>query len=141
MFYEISFSRGCSVSLYFVISRPVHRTVGPSIAAFLEPLVQHPNAASLSLFYGYYFGRYSSELAELVPFPYSHGRSTCYSDRLHDISVTMPRCFRYSLILKSFFPHKARLWDSLPIKCFPLIYNPNRFKPRISWHLLSATTF
>ena len=31
----------------FVMPGPVHRTVGPSIAASLEPLVYHPNAASL----------------------------------------------------------------------------------------------
>ena len=32
----------------------------------------HPqNVACLRLFYRYYFGRYSSELAELVPLPYS----------------------------------------------------------------------
>ena len=70
------------------MSELVHRTVGPSLAASLEPLVHHPNAASLSLFYRYYFGRYSSELTELGPLTYSHGRSTCYSDRLHDISFT-----------------------------------------------------
>ena len=46
------------------------------------------NVASLSLFYRYYFGRCSSELAELVPLPYSQGRSTSYSDRLHDLSLS-----------------------------------------------------
>ena len=71
------------------MSGQVCRTVGPSIAASVEPLFHHPNAASLSLFYRYYFGRNSSELAELVPLPYSHGRSTCCSDRLHVISATM----------------------------------------------------
>ena len=40
------------------------RTVGPSLAASLEPLAHHWNAASLSLFYRYYFGRCSSELAQ-----------------------------------------------------------------------------
>ena len=71
------------------MSELVHRTVGPSLAAPLETLVHQPNAASLSLFYRFYFGRYSSELAELVPLTHFHGRSTCYSDRLH-ISVTIP---------------------------------------------------
>ena len=46
----------------------------------------------ISLFYSYYFGGCSSELAELVPRPYSRGRSARYSDRLHDFSVTIPRC-------------------------------------------------
>ena len=54
------------------MSGEVHKTVGPSTAASLEPLVHHPNAARLSLFYRYYFGRYSSELVELVPLSYSH---------------------------------------------------------------------
>ena len=57
------------------------RTVGPSLAASLEPLAHRRNVASLSLFYRYYFGRCSSELAQLVPLPYSRGRSTRYSDR------------------------------------------------------------
>ena len=34
----------------FVMSGQVRRTVGPSLAASLEPLAHHPNAASLSLF-------------------------------------------------------------------------------------------
>ena len=65
--------------------------VGPSLAASLEPLAHRRNVVSLSLFYRYYFGRCSSELVELVPLPYSRGRSTRYSDRLHDFSVTIPR--------------------------------------------------
>ena len=55
-------------------------------------LVLCRNVASLSLFYSYYFGRCSSELVQLFPLPFSRGRSTCYSDRLHDFSVTIPRC-------------------------------------------------
>ena len=50
------------------------------------------NLASLILFSKYYFDRCLSELAELVPLPHSCGRSTRYSDGLHDFSVTIPRC-------------------------------------------------
>ena len=64
--------------------RMICRTVGPSLATSLEPLAPCQNVASLSLFYRYYFGRCSSELAELVPRPYSRGRSTPYSDTLLD---------------------------------------------------------
>ena len=63
---------------------------------------------TLSLFYSYYFGRCSSELAQLVPFPYCRGRSTHYSDRLHDFSVTIPRYYKDACINK-FFPHTGRL--------------------------------
>ena len=52
----------------FVMSWQVRITVGPLLAASLEPLVHYPNAARLSLFYRYYFGRCSSELSELVHF-------------------------------------------------------------------------
>ena len=46
------------------------QTVGPSLATSVEPLTHRRNVASLSLFYRHYFGRCSSELAELVPLPY-----------------------------------------------------------------------
>ena len=50
--------------------------------------------ASLSLFSKYYFCRCSSELTLLAPLPFSHESSTHYSDRLHDCSVTIPRCYK-----------------------------------------------
>ena len=82
--------------------------VGTSIAASLEPLAYCQNVASLSLFYRYYFGRCSSELAQLVPLPFSRGRSTCYSNRLHDFSVTIPRCYK-DVYVNSFFPPAGKL--------------------------------
>ena len=78
----------------------------PLLAASLEPLAHHPNVASLRLFYRYCFGRCFSELAQLVPIPFSQARSTCYSDRLHDFSVTIPRCYK-DVYVNSFFPRKA----------------------------------
>ena len=49
-----------------------------------------------------YFGRCSSELAEMVSLPYSWGRSSFYSDRLNDFSVTIPRCYK-DVFVNSFF--------------------------------------
>ena len=89
------------------LQKRICRTVGPSLAASLEPLVYRRNV-SLSYFYRYYFGRCSSELAQLVPFPYSRGRSTRYSDRLLDFCVTIPRYYKH-VYINSFFPHTARL--------------------------------
>ena len=110
------------------------------IQASLEPLVDHRNAAWLSLFHSYYFHRCSSELAELVPLPFSQGRSSRYSDRLHDFSVTIPRCYK-NVYVNSFFPRTAKLWNSLPIECFPLTYDLNGFKSRINRHLLTVGSF
>ena len=91
------------------------------LAASLEPLAHCQNAASSSHFCSYYFGRCSSELAQLVPLPYFGGRSTCYSDRLHDFSVTIPRCYK-DVYVNSFFPCTSRLWNSVPVACFPLTF-------------------
>ena len=74
----------CNLELLDKLQKQIWRTVGPSLATCLEPLTHRRNVASLGLFYRYYFGRCSSELAELVPLPYSRGRSTRDSDRLHD---------------------------------------------------------
>ena len=116
-------------------------TVGPSLAlASLEPLTHLQNVANLIPFHRYYFGGCSSELAQLVPLPFSRGKSTHYSDRLHDFSVTIPRCYK-DVYVNSFFPRTASLWNSLPIECFPLTYNLNGIKYRINRHLLTVCSF
>ena len=55
------------------LQKRICRTVGPSLAASLEPLAHRRNVASLSLFYRYYFGRCSSKLAQLVPLLFLKG--------------------------------------------------------------------
>ena len=119
------------------LQKRICRTVSLSFAASLEPLAHRRNVASLSLFYRYYLGRCSSELAQLVAIPYSRERSTCYSDRLHNFSVTFPRCYKY-VYVKSFFPRTARLWNSVPIECFLWTYDLNGFKFRINRQLSSV---
>ena len=118
-----------------------NKYVGLLVLHLLPLLLAHRgNVASLSLFYRYYFGRCSSELAQLVPLPYSRGRSTRYSDRLHDFSVTMPRCYK-DVYVNCFFPRTARLWNSLPIESFPLTYDLSGFKSGINKYLLTVGSF
>ena len=130
----------CYLELLDKLQKRICRTVGPSLAASLEPLAHCRNVASLSLFYRYYFRRCSSELAQLVPLPYSRERSTHYSDRLHNFSFTIPRCYK-DVYVNSFFPRTARLWNSVPIKCFPLTYDLSGFKSRINRYLLTVGSF
>ena len=84
----------CYLELLNKLQNQICRTVGPSLATFLEPLAHRRDVVGLRLFYSYYFGRCLSELAQLVPLPFSRGRSTRYSDEMHDFSVTIPRCYK-----------------------------------------------
>ena len=86
------------------------------------------------------FGRYLSGLAQLVPLLYSRGRSTRYSHRFYDFTVTISRCYKVVCVY-SFFRRTARFWNSLPIECFPLTYGLNDFKAWINRHLLSVGSF
>ena len=61
----------CYLELLDKLQKQICRTVGPSLAASLELLAHHRNVASVSLFYRLYFGKCSSELAHLVPLPFS----------------------------------------------------------------------
>ena len=130
----------CYLELLDKLQKRICRAVGPSLAASLEPLAHRLNVASLSLFYMYYFGRCSSELAQLVPLPCSRGRSNRYIDRLHDFSITVPRCYK-DVYVNSFFPRTARLCNSLPIECFSLTYDLSGLKSRINRYLLTVGSF
>ena len=134
----------CYMELLDKLQKQICRSVAPSLAASLEPLANHQNVASLSLFYRYYFVRCSSELAELVPLSQSRGRSTPYSDRLHDFSIFISRCYK-DVYVNGFFPLIARLWNSLPMEflmdCFLLTYDLSGFKSRISRYLLTVGSF
>ena len=131
----------CYMELLDKLQRRICRTVGPSLGASVEPLAHHRNGASLSLFSRYFFGRCSSELAQLVPLFFSFERSILYSDRLQDFSATVPRCYKDDVYDNSFFPHSARLWNSLPIECCPLTSNLNGFEFRINRDLLTVGSF
>ena len=122
------------------LQKRILSTVSLSLAASFESLVYCQIVTSLSVFYSYYFGRCSSDMAQLLPIPYLCGRSTRYSDRLHDFSVTIPRCYK-DVYVKSFFPRTARLWNFLPIECFPLACDRNGFWSRINRHLLTIGFF
>ena len=131
----------CYLEFLDKLQKRICRTVvGPSVAASLEPLAHCQNVASLSFFCRYYFGRCSSESAEWVELAYSQGRSTRFSDRFQDFFVTIPRFYK-DVYVNSFFPWIARLWNSFPIKCFPLTYDLSDFKSIINRHFLIVGSF
>ena len=95
---------GCYLEMLDKLQKCKCRTVGPSLSASFKPLGHFKNIARLSLF----FGRCSSELAQLVPLPYFRGRCTNYSDRLNDFSVSIPRCYK-DVYVNGFFRWTAWL--------------------------------
>ena len=111
----------CYLELLDKLQKWICRIVGHWLASSLESLAHRRNVAGLSLFYRYYVGRCSSELAQLVPLPFSQRRSTRYSDRLHHFSVTIPGCYK-DVYVNSFFPRTDKLWNSLPKEFFSLTY-------------------
>ena len=78
-------------------------------------------------------------MAEVVPLPYSRGRSTRYSNSLHDFSATIPRFYK-DVYVNSFFSRTVRLEISLPAECFPLTYHLNCFKSKTNTHLFSLSS-
>ena len=131
---------GCYLEFLDKPQKRICRTVGPSLASSLEPLAHRRNGTSFSLFFRYYSGRCLSELAQLVPLLYSRLRSTRYSDRLHDFSVTISRCYK-DVYVNCFFFYTTQLWTFLPTECFPLTYNLDGFESRINRHFLTLGSF
>ena len=64
----------CHLELLGKLQKLILRTVGPSLAASLEPLAHCRHLVNLS----------PSELGQLVPLPISRGRSTRHSDKLYN---------------------------------------------------------
>ena len=94
----------CYLEMFGKLWKWVCRTVGPSFAVSSEPLAYRRNIASLSFFYMY---QCSYELAELLPLPHSRGRSTRYSNRMHNFSITISSCYK-DVYVNSFFPRNTR---------------------------------
>ena len=80
-------ARSCYLKLLDKLQRKICGTVGTSFAALLNPWLIVEMWSAWVFLYRYYFGRCSSEQAQLVPL--LRGRSTRYSDRSHDFSVTI----------------------------------------------------
>ena len=63
---ELVGAGSCYLELLDQLQKQLYKTVGPSIAASLDPLAHRRNVASLYLFCRYYFGRFLFELAQLI---------------------------------------------------------------------------
>ena len=84
---SLSVSVSVSVSLCLCLCLCLCLSVSVSFLELLDKL-QKRITGLLILFYRYCFGRCSCKLAQLVPLPFSRGKSTRYSDRLHVIFLS-----------------------------------------------------
>ena len=97
--YGILFSRlgWCSYLLLGIVTQTIKTNMQDCwyfSRCFSWTLGSLSKCGQLNSFYRYDFGRCFSELAQLIPLHLSRGRSTCYSDRSHDFSVTILRCYK-----------------------------------------------
>ena len=116
----------CYLQLLDKLQKLICRTVGPLLAACLELLAHCWNVASLSLLYRYYFGRCSSELAQLVQLPYSQW--TMFLSPFLDVT-------KMSMSAVSWLTQLVNFRNSLPVECFPLTDDYSGFKSTINRHL------
>ena len=91
----------CYLELLDKLQKRICRTAGLSLAASLEPLAHRRNVASLSFSIGI-------ALVDVYLKWLNWLRSTRYSNKLHDFSVTIPRCYK-DVYVNSFFSLTARL--------------------------------
>ena len=103
----------------------------------LTSTLDHPSlrrkVASLSLFYRYYFGHCSDELAACIPPPMARSRST-RATFAHNYCVELSNA-RINRFSDGFFPSTYHLWNSLPSSVFLASFNLPAFKRQVYHHL------
>ena len=121
----------CYLELLDKLQKRICRTVGPSVAASLEPLAHRWNVANLGI-----------NLVDILQnwlnwfhFLFLEG----------GLLVTLTDCMNFlspfldvtRVSVDSFFPRTARPWNPLLIECFPSTYNQNGFKGCVRYILAS----
>ena len=109
-----------------VESKTIRLIGDPSLTSTLDPLSLRRKVASLSLFYCYYFGHCSDELATCIPPPMARPRSTRQALFAHNYCVELSDA-RINRFIDGFFPSTSRLWNFLPSSVFPASFNLSSF--------------
>lgn len=118
--------------------RAVRLIDDPELTKNLHSLDHRRKVADLSLFYRYYYGRCSNELALLIPPRVVPNRNTRQAQAAHQHTIQL-QTPRTSLFRDSFFWRTASLWNELPRHTFPENYNLQRFKTNAHRHLSTHT--
>jgi len=123
-----------SLMLLDKVQRRVANAIGENLASKLDSLSHRRKVASLSLFYRYFHGQCSKELADLTPATRVFPRKTRLAVNSHPYFVSVPTT-RTESYRSTFFPSTATLWNNLPATCFPKTYDLQCFKANVHQHL------
>ena len=114
--------RSYEIDLLDQVQKLLVSLVGSGLSSDLQALSHRRDVASLSLFYKYYYGKCSSEFADLVPPKRVTVKSNRFSEQMHHHTVNSPMC-RTKFYYSSLFSSTAALWNSLTNECFPPDYD------------------
>ena len=117
-----------------VESKAIRLIGDPSLTSTPDTLSLRRKVALLSLFYRYYFGHCSDELAACIPPPMARPHSTRQATFAHNYCVELANA-RINWFSDGFFPFTSRLWNSLPSSVFPASLNLPSFKRQVYHHL------
>ena len=119
-----------------VESKAIRLIGDPSLTSTLDPLSLRREVASLSLFYRYYFGHCSDELAACIPPPMAQPLSTWQATFAHNCCVELSNA-RINRFSDGFFPSTSCLWNS-PFFCILSTFLPSKGRSittlGIRWH-------
>ena len=120
--------------LGWVESKAIRLIGDPSMTSTLDPLSFHRKVASLFLFYCYYFGQCSHELAACIPPPMAQPRSTRQATFAHNccVEISNARINRFS---DGFFPFNFPPLELSPSSVFLASFNLSSFKRQVYHHL------
>ena len=119
--------------------RAIRLIANPELTRHLDSLEHRRKVADLCLYYRYYYGKCSSELANLIPPKAVSARRIRLTEAGHQHRVNL-QTPRTSLYRDSFFWRTTSLWNGLPPHIFPEQYNLQRFKKNVHRHLRVSTT-
>ena len=119
-------------------SKVIRLVNSTNVTSKLDPLKLFHVVGSHSLFYRYYFGFCSQELAACVPPPSARPRNTRQATTSHDYCVAIDNSRVGCYDVCCFFPSTVNLWNSLPSHVFPNTYDFPLFKKQIFYFLKNS---
>ena len=129
----------CYWELFDKPQKRICRTVGPLLAASIEPLAHCQNMVSLSFFISITLVDVLQNWLNWFHFLFLKGNLLVI---LIDCMIFLSPFLDVAKISMSTVSFLAQLdWNSLPIECFPLTYDLHDFKSRINRHVLTVCSF